>query len=177
MNVISRYSDKCDFADHIEIFGVENVLKADIYVGDTKIDAKGYNDLIPYLPHIICISCGSKDGGSYIKLTEKSQVDIHEEETLGWYLRDLLKIYNRCKRKKIEFNVEDAVKEVCWNNYNKEIITNLANRVKEHGKKATIDGLHTFLNEYYRENLVDEMLKYGLNPADWDYGRFVKESE
>ena len=106
-------------------------------------------------------------------MTKESKVDIHEQETLGWYLRDLLKIYNRCKRKKIEFNVEDAVKEVCWNDHNREIITELANRVKEQGKKANIEGLHTSLNEHYRENLINEMLKYGLNPEEWGYGRFV----
>ena len=32
------------------------------------------------------------------------------------------------------------------------------------------------MQEYYRQELVDEMIKHGLNPADYGYGRFIKET-
>lgn len=175
MIVISSYSDRCDFCDHIYFSGVENVLKADIYVGDKKLEAKEYRDLIPYLPYIIGIFIGGKDGDSYIRLSKESYVDSYERETLEWYLKNLLRIYNRCKRKKIPFNKEAAVHEICFDHHNEDIITELANRVAQFGRKAKIDGLHTSYGDFYRKNLVDEMIKYNIDPADFGLERFLED--
>ena len=134
-----------------------------------KVEYKSFKDLIPYYPHIVAFA-----GGSTVCLSPKSYVDEDEQETLEFYLKRILRIYNRCKRKKIEFNIEDAVKEVCWSDWNKEAIEELAKRVKLKGKKANIDGIHLVMKEYYRNELVKEMLKYGINPADYGYERFVR---
>jgi hypothetical protein len=110
-------------------------------------------------------------------LSSRSFVDTEEEDRLNCYLREILRIYNRCKRKKVEFNVEEVVKEVCWHDYNKEQITELARRVKEKGKKTTIDGIHLTMSEHYRQELVDEMIRNNLNPADYGYERFTANKE
>ena len=85
-----------------------------------------------------------------------------------------MKVFTRCKRKKIEFNIDEAVNEVCYMNWNIKQITELAQRVKEKGKKATINGLHLDVCEYYRQELVNEMVKHGLDPCKYGYERFVR---
>ena len=152
-----------------------------IYVGydnPEPLHIEKMEDLIPFYPHIIgSASYNNVERRAVIYLSSESWVDIEERNCLEWRLKDLLRIYNRCKRKKIEFNVDEAVKEVTWNGWNEEPYRELANRVKEKGKKATIDGIHLRMHERYRQELVDEMLRNGLNPADYGYGRFVNGGE
>lgn len=180
---ISRYSGKCDWCDVLEIHGYtieelqSNVI---IYVGNNRepLLIKKMSDMIPYYPHLVSSACfDNKERKSVIHLSSESFVDREEREVLEWRLKDLLRIYNRCKRKKIEFNVDEAVKEITWNGWNEKAHRELANRVKEKGKKATIEGIHLRMHERYRQELVDEMLRNGLNPADYGYERFVKENE
>ena len=180
MSIISRYSGKCDLKDSLEIHNytleeLQNNVK--IYVGNNTepLHIEKMADLIPYYPYIVGSACfNNTDRKSVIHLSSESFVDREERECLEWRLKHLLRIYNRCKRKKIAFDVEEAVKEVTWNGWNEEPHRELANRVKEYGKKATIDGIHLRMYEYYRKELSDEMIKNGLNPADYGYERFVK---
>lgn len=138
-----------------------------------KIEYSSIKDLIPYYPHITSFGGYSSDY-RLVCLSQEPYFDYEERDRLEVNLKWLIRIYNRCKRKKIEFNVEDAVKEVCYNGWNEEPITELAKRVKEKGKKATVDGIHLRMHEYYRKEFVREMLKYGLNPCDYgDYERFL----
>lgn len=140
------------------------------------LQISSYKDLIPYYPYLIGTTYyDNAERKSVIRLSSESFVDREERESLEWRLKELIRIYNRCKRKKIEFNVEDAVKQVTWNGWNEEAHRELANRVKDSGKKATVDGIHLKMHEYYRKELVDEMIQNGLNPADYGYGRFMKE--
>ena len=115
-------------------FSWEEALKNKVNIPETyykKIEYSSIKDLIPYYPHITAFSCGS-----VICLSRESFVDSEEREILEWRLKDLLRIYNRCKRKKIEFDVEESLKDMFWSDWNKEPYRELANRVKEKGKKA-----------------------------------------
>ena len=173
---MSRYSGKCDLADTIYMQG-EKILNSSIYVGNSNkpLQINNMTDLIPYYPYIISSAYfDNVKGKSVIYLPEESWVDYEEKYSLMLYLQRILRIYNRCKRKKITFETEAAVQEVCWRDWNKCAITELANRVKEKGKKATIDGIHLKMHERYRQELVDEMLQHGLNPADYGYSRFIQ---
>lgn len=169
---MSMYSGKCDLYDTIEVFGEDYILKSKIYIGsnDKPLNFNNIRDLIPYYPHIICTSSGDKTS-SIIHLTTESFVDIEEREFLEFHLKEILRIYNRCKRKKIEFKVEDVLKELSIIT-NQDITRELIERVKKNGKKANIDGLHLSSSDYYRKELVEEMKKNGLNPADYGYERF-----
>ena len=203
---MSRWSGKADFADSLwmsaeneeEAFAKFNGTKLYIYqplpddvdfiealkdgvnIPETyykKVEYHSIKDLIPLYPHLIAMAHYNKSS-SIVILSPNSYIDEEEQELLEFYLKHLIKIYNRCKRKKIEFDVEEAVKEICWWDCNKEPITELAHRVKEKGKRASIDGIHLEMREYCRKQLVDEMLKHGLNPCDYgDYERFVKNKE
>lgn len=180
---ISCYSGKCDCFDSLVEIGryTEEELKNNIkiYVGKSQepLQITSYKDLIPYYPYLISSAYyDNAERKAAVHLTSESFVDREERECLEWRLKHLLRIYNRCKRKKIEFNVDEALTEVVWNGWNEESYRELANRVKEKGRKATIDGIHLKMHERYRQLLVDEMLKHGLDPCKYgDYKRFIKE--
>ena len=176
---MSVYSGKCDLYDSlVMIHGYEEeVLKNNviIYVGDSKEPLKinSSKDLIPYYPYLISMSYHDNiEKKCVVYTTSESFVDIEEREILEFKLKEILRFYNRCKRKKVDFNIEDCIKEVCYSNWNKEIYIELIHRVAKQGKKATIDGLHLRMHEIYREYLVKEMNNNGLNPIDYGYERF-----
>lgn len=77
---MSRFSGKCDFCDEIEIVGLDEILNAEVYVGDSKEPLKltCLADCIPYYPYVISVSSHT-DGKLYIRLTSKSWVDISED--------------------------------------------------------------------------------------------------
>lgn len=139
-----------------------------------KVQYSTISDIVPYYPYLVSIAYvdNGDSKNSIVCLSSKSFVDIAEAKSLQIDLKNLIKIYNRCKRKKIKFNVDEAVSEVCFGEYNKEEITELANRVAKNGKNATIDGVHLPTKDYYRQKLVDEMVRFGVNPAEWGYERF-----
>lgn len=160
-------------------FSFKVTLKEKINIPETyykKIEYSFLRDLIPLYPHLIAFSYYDKadSNNSIVCLSSESFVDIEERERLEFYLKYTLRAYNKCKRKKVEFNINDIVNELCWHSLNKEAIYELVRRVKEKGKKASIDNIHLTIHEYYRKQLTDEMLKHGLNPVDYGYERFVE---
>lgn len=146
-------------------FDFKKALEDKVNIPETyykKVKYSSIRDLVPLYPYLISMSyCDNTDShNSVVILSSESFVDREEQEHLEYYLKDLLRVYNRCKRKKIEFNVEEAVKEVYWGKWYKDIMLELANRVKEKGKKASIDGIHLPTQEHYRQELTREIFKY-----------------
>lgn len=163
-----------------EDFDFNKALKEKTNIPETyykKVEYSSMKDLIPYYPYLISFAgCDNTDSrNSVVCLTSESFVDREERESLEFKLKEILRIYNRCKRKKIEFNVDDAVEQICWMGWNKVAVTELANRVKEKGKRATTDGIHLTMHERYRRELVDEMIKHDIDPAKYGYSRFVNK--
>lgn len=177
---MSMFSGKCDCYDTLVVIHnyteIDLKNKVEIYVGNNTepLHIDSYKDLIPYYPHLISSAMFSK-GKSVVHLSSESFVDSEERESMEFRLKELIKIYNRCKRKKIDFNINDSVKEICYGDWNKDIICALAKRVKENGKKATIDGLHLKLHEMYRKELVDVMVENNLDPREYGYDRFMED--
>lgn len=179
---ISKYSGRCDCYDiliMIHKYTLEELQNnVDIYIGKNteslKIDSM--TDLIPYYPHIIT-SAAFNNATRYaaISLSLESWVDIEERQSLEFFKKELVKRYNRCQRKKMEFVPEMAVNDMNLLSNNSEIIIELGRRVKENGSMASIDGLHLSMHELYRQELVDEMIDNGLNPIDYGYGRFIND--
>ena len=180
---LSAFSNKCDVWDSLimihEYTDEELANNVKIYQGclenRKQLDIKSRRDLIPYYAHLV--SSAAYDNvarTASINITEESLVDREERKTLEFRLDEILKIYDRCKRKKIDFDVEEAVKETVLFGYAEKQIREIANRVKTLGKKANIDGIHLDVYERYRKRLVGEMIKNGLNPLDYgDYERFL----
>lgn len=180
---MSCYSGKADCYDYLIAINryTDEELKnnVDIYIGDIKTPLKiqSRKDLIPCYPHLVTASFHDNESRkATIYISSESWVDREERDNLRFILKDILRIYNRCKRNKIEFDVEEAVKQVTWNGWNEDAYRELANRVAKSGKKATIDGIHLKMHEYYRQELVNCMIENGLNPCRYgDYERFVKK--
>lgn len=206
---MSKFSGKCDFCDHLfmganneqEAFDKFNgtrlyviqplpddvdfleCLKQGVNIPETyykRINYTSIKDLIPYYPYIIVFSVGGNNPEKSVTcLSSISYVDEEEEMLLKSYLEQVLKYFRRCKRKKIPFDVNKIVEELSWG-IHKEIYHEIANRVKEKGNKATIDGIHLPFSEYSRKELVGYMLKNGVDPKEYGYERFcigVKKNE
>lgn len=175
---MSRYSGKCDFCDHIEIHGVDNVLSSDIHIGRNIVPLRfeTEKDLIPYYPHLILITAWDNTANKgRIVLSERSFVDREEEEILTYTLQYLLRYYNRCKRKHIQYDADEAIKNSLGGWFKPEYYKVLAERVGRYGKKATIDGVHTPLHQHDRQLLYEEMIKNGYTPFSayyWVYHEY-----
>lgn len=174
---MSKYSGKCDLADVLEIYKytLEEIKeKVRIYVGASKkpLHIEKESDLIPYYPYVVVSSYSSEDRSADLHLTDESWVDREERVHLLFRLKMVLKYYNHCKRKHVPFDKEEALKQICYGNFNRDVYEELVNRVSDFGKRASIDGLHLQMHDVYRRELVREMLDKGLNPAEYGYGRF-----
>lgn len=174
---MSKFSGKCDFADHIEIVGLENTLKSTVFIGnignEKKLELHEYRDLIPYFPHLISVAGISKVGNSVIHLTTKSYVDIREEESLNFKLKQVLNYYKKCKRNNIKFDEDECLKKMYIMEWDKGIYTEIIERVKQYGNKANTNGMHLYISEYYRKKLADEMLANSIDPSLYGLERFV----
>ena len=102
---MSRFSGKCDFYDEICIFGIDVVLKAKIYIGDSEepLVLNSLADCIPYYPYITSASYyNSISGERIIYLSDKSWVEIEEKKyghhrMYDYYREELVKEIEKAK--------------------------------------------------------------------------------
>ena len=193
---MSNFSGKCDLYDHIEIHGLDNTLKSKIYVGyDSKepLNIKEERDLVPYYPFVISMGAFNHGIGT-IYLMDESWVNYEEKDVLEFYLEQILKIYRRCKRKKVEFNVDEVFEEVCRNKNAVLLKVKEVKNIKENDMTVSFeyDGLCVELSTsaryqcknaalalevlfYLKDNqladLNNEVILKGLKLAKWK-GRF-----
>ena len=149
----------------------------DFYVGKNArpLPLYGRRDLIPYYPYIVGQSgFNRRRKRKYVKLSSESYVDKDERDVLKIYLKHTLRLYNRYKRNQMPLDKDKMITELSVND---KVIPELVERVCLYGKRATIDGLHTTIHEQFREQLVREMVRNGLNPADYGYERFISLSD
>lgn len=178
---MSKYSGKCDFYDHIEIHGVDTILASDIYIGRNIIPLRfeSEKDLIPYYPYLVAMAVYDKERNKpCIVLSNESFVDAEEEEGLTLALKYLLRYYNKCKRKHVPYDPNEAIQYIWGGHLNQPCYEVLAERVLQHGNKATIDGVHTSTHQYDRNLLYNEMINNGYHPFkawDWVYHEFKYE--
>ena len=156
---MSKFCGKCDFYDTICIYGEDKIKNYTIYIGnsDTPLEFDTVEDLIPYYAHIVSMAYFNNNKG-IIKLSSKSYVDTMEEERLKYEYESLVRYYKKCKRKKIEFNIEDAVKQAVF--FPHAHTVEMAKRVKENGtKKFDYSDIKLEHCEYYRNLLKKELEK------------------
>lgn len=168
---MSRFSGKCDLYDSlIDIHGVTDDTdwsKIRIYHKDELLIISSVRDLIPYSAYIIGVATSS-NGYYSATISDESLVDSEEHVILDFYLKYAKRIYNRCKRKHLEFNVEEAIHEMSVFGVGRPYLKTICERVKEHPVSAKIDGIHIESYDRLRKELYDEMLKYGY---DKDYAK------
>lgn len=191
---MSKYSGKCDFYDTISLYGIDYIKNSDVYVGsfstknrNHKIKINSSKDCIPYYPFIISCAGFNKDK-STIYLSDESWVDIEEKEWLNRWLAEILKEYDRCKRKKAPFDEEIVFEKLCFGlidlGFRRSLYSHdtelreIISRVAKYSKKATVKGIHLGTkNNLYREPLYEEMVKNGYSKEyakEWIYGKEKK---
>jgi len=164
---MSVYSGKCDVADYLSDATDEYLQNSNIYIGDNIIPLRINNqhDLAPYYPYLVAIGSWS-DGHAEIYLSSESFIDAEEREHLTWKLEDVKRYRRRCKRHKEPYDEDEAAKKISFMKEPEDVEREITRRVKENGDKATINGLHDYIHEYYRKELLEEMLRLG-----WDKRR------
>jgi hypothetical protein len=148
-----------------------------IYVGKNKtpIKIEKIQDIIPYYPYTIShAGFDNVKRSATIYLSQESDIDYEEEQTLRYYLERIIKIYRRNRRKKKDFTFSEVLSVLDYSNIKEAAYLEIYERVKRDGIKATTDGIHLPTYDYWRKELVEEMIKNNMNPADYGYGRLVE---
>lgn len=169
---------KFDFQDECEmISSPEEILqKYEIFIWRNdliplKMTSK--KDLVAYYTYPIAIQ-GWSDGVGKIVLGSQSYIDQWEQEHLDFLLSDLLKYYRKCKREKVEFDKEEALKKIMpWSGSLQPYHHELVKRVSEDGAKATTEGLHHELYDRMRKEWYELMIDSGWDEKQayrWVYG-------
>lgn len=165
---MSKYSGKCDIYDHFYNRTDEYIKNSNFYIHingrDHKLNINNHYDLMPYYPFLVSSGgfSNNDDEGCSVFISSDSYVDREEREFLENDLKNIIKYYNRYKRKKQEVNIEEIREKISWMG-NSKITEELLNRVIKDGAKANIDGLHRSLHEYYRIELYEDMVKAGYS--------------
>lgn len=176
---MSKYSGKCDVYDTFWDRSDEYINNSKFYIycngRDHKLDIHNHFDLMPYYPFLLGSGgFGKDDCTAYI--ASDSFVDKEEKEFLEYDLHQVIRIYNRCKRNKEEFNPENVYDELNFFNEDNKILREIINRVAEKGSKADVDGLHRNMQEYYRTLLYEDMVDAGydeLKAYRWVFKEFM----
>lgn len=167
---MSKFSGKCDFCDTVMIHGPDVIINDyRVYVGGQIVPLAfaEVKDLIPYYPYIVSMMSCNHNGG-VIWLSEESWVDKEERDLLKFELSNAIKLWRKCKRKKVSFAEES---EKCWTLFSRK--KEIVQRVAEKGDKATIEDIHLEVSEHYRKLLYDEMVENGWDEYTsfkWCYG-------
>ena len=176
---MSRFSGKCDICDIYGDYSDEQLRKSEFYIGRNPVPLRitSQHDLVPYYPHLIRMST-CRDGVATVIMTDESFIDSEEKQHLNLKMERFKKYRRKCKRNKIPYEVEEAVKAVLFFPESaSDLDYEIARRVGEMGDRATIEGLHDNLHEYFRRELYREMLDLGWTEmkAQWwiwrDFGR------
>ena len=177
---MSEFSSKCDLYD---IFGNADddfLQKSRFYIRSSDgrshlLEIKNQKDLAKYYPYIVGCSSYNKEHGAHVEICSRSFIDTEEEDFIIWFRRDLIKYYKKCKRNKIKYEVNEALKEATWcrdGKYNKWEIE-LATRVGNYGEKASIEGLHRPVHDYFRKEWYNKLVELGYSENEaniWVYG-------
>lgn len=189
-------SGKCDFCDYLAIYAedvpdnerdnkVEEILhnscikiigkdgrEHDLNINTIEDAAKYY----PYLTVLHAYSCGKHS----IVLSSTSFIDSEEQGFLKYKIDDVMKYYNRCKRKKEKFDPEKCVKELSWWRDNDDTLLEIAQRISKDGKKADFSGIHSPGWEWRRRRWWEDMVELGYSEIEafnWCFNEFYPSDE
>lgn len=189
---MSQFCGKCDFYDGFVAIRsdgeddkiIENLKGLELYVRGRDdrahlVKSDTIKDIAKYYPYLEAIMYGNQDGKCVVILASDSFIDQEEREHLGWYIRDVKKYYDKCKRKKIQFDVEECVNNIgYWSD--KELLREIATRFKDNGNKAEFDDVHLPMHEHYRKQWFEELVRVGYTEHqayNWVYKGFFDSPE
>ena len=104
---MSKFSGKCDFYDEIQIFGLDYILNATIYIeGQPEpLSLNSLKDCVPYFPYIVTMASYSNNPILY--LSSKSWVDIEEERYGHMRIYDLYREFLKEEMEKYSLEESD----------------------------------------------------------------------
>lgn len=189
---MSQFSGKCDFYDSVIAIhcdgdkskAEEFFAKTKVYIygkGDRrhKLDIKNTKDAVKYYPYLESIAAFNKEEGNTIILSSRPFIDSEESQFIGWHIKDAMKYWKKCKRKKLEYSVEDYLENYCWFSDN-EMDKIIIERIIKDGNSAEFDDLHDNLHEYFRRRWFEEMVEEGYSEWEafnWCFDEFFPNDE
>ena len=153
----------------------EFVEKSKIYLGDARVMIKEEKDLIPYYTHLVASACYNKESGNTIHLSKDSFINSEEREFLSWKIRDIISMFRKAKKEKIEVTL-DYIKSqnYYWGNGEDFIWSALIDKIKNN-----MDLIKVHLPKDYREcsYFISEWLmpNYFYDIHDSMHNRFREE--
>lgn len=136
------------------------------------LDIKCLKDLLPYAAYIVNMASWSKDY-CIVYIGTESYVQKMEQERIEWAARDAKKVYDRCKRQKKEYNVEDVAREITYPDQEVEdYVFEIVKRIKAHPYSFKLNDISVPICKYYKYNLYDDMIKMGYSQDEayeWCY--------
>lgn len=165
---MSKYSGKYDLYDNFSMNNEsieEQLKKVNIYFFDhpyAKLDINTEKDLSQFFCYIPCMS-----NNNNIYLPQDNYLNKREKEELEYSYNELVKLYNKCKRKHIDFEEEyNKIKQDNWFWYNgitDEEKDKIFNLVKISRGKADIEINYIPLStqDYWRKVWYEDLIKLG----------------
>jgi len=192
---VSEFSGKCDVCDCYSDRTDEYLQNSKFFIygadgRDHQLIINNQKDLAKYYPYIVSVS-GADKNKAFVHISSQCFIDSEEKEFIMYTYNEILKYYKQCKRKKIPCTIEDIHKKKCIIGWGREEPDDweleLANRILKDGEKASIEGIHRPMHEYYRKAWRDYLVEIGYSKQEadlWVYGwrrvwdeRKKKESE
>ena len=186
---MSRFSGKCDLYDTVEMIYCDTeeevqefIDNSDFYMHingrDVPIKITNRKELALYYPFLTSMEIHS-NGRHVMMLRNDSFIDQSEQERLDSALKHSIREYRRAKKTHTDFDPEKVFSDFYGrcSTYQLEI----AKRVAEKGMKATTEGIHTYMGDYYRSEWYNQLIDLGWSEIEayrWVYKRlFFTEDE
>ena len=156
---MSQYSGKFDLYDIIELHGLDNILRSDIYLGNNIIPLRieSEHDLVPFYGYSSYMSAYSaEEGKGSFYLNDKSNVDIREDDMLLQTQKSLISYFKQCKYKHIVPNLEKR-------GYLKLVDKDAEDKIFERlqNDNMSLLGISTQYGTFYRQKLYEAMIGAG----------------
>lgn len=171
---MSKYTGKHDLYDHFSSsdISIEKLLdNTNIYFFDypyTKLDIKTEKDLAPFFCHVPSMITGNN-----IYLRQRNYLDTREEEQLEYTYKELIKLFNKCKRNHLDFEEEyNKIKQDKWivfssgmTDEEKYKIFNLV-RISKGKADIKLNNIPLSTMNNYRKVWYDDLLKLGWKESN-----------
>ena len=156
---MSQYSGKFDLCDIIELHGLDNILRSDIYLGNNIIPLRieSEHDLVPFYGYSSYMSAYSaEEGKGSFYLNDKSNVDMREDDMLLQTQKSLISYFKQCKYKHIVPNLEKR-------GYLKLVDKDSEDKIFERlqNDNMSLLGISTQYGTLYRQKLYEAMIGAG----------------
>ena len=190
---MSRFSGKCDFYDGVVAIHCDGdtdkleefLAETDIYIRGRderthKVVVQNEKDAVKYYPYLESIAAFNRNGRNTIVLSSRPFIDSEEMEILGWHIDDARKYWKKCKRNKVECNVDEYITHRSSWSCSEYLDRPIMEKIIKDGEKAEFDDIHDNMHEYFRRRWFEEMVRVGYSEWEafnWCFNEFYPNDE